>query len=115
MSWAASRRRWRRSRRCGSGAGGPGGRIRISFARWRWRYRGGAGRERHLIAGRGPERARVARREAAVIWRDILAAGGLAALAGALAVPAGRRLVLGDIRRDWLMDQLDLDRIEGTK
>ncbi|WP_413208472.1 hypothetical protein, partial [Rhodospirillum sp. A1_3_36] len=37
----------------------------------------------------------------------------VAALGGALAVPSTRRLVLGEVKHDWIQDELDLDHIAG--
>lgn len=48
-----------------------------------------------------------------MIWPDVIATGVMAALGGALAVPAARRMVLGDVRHDWLQGELELDHIAG--
>jgi len=42
----------------------------------------------------------------------LLGVGGLAVAAGALAVPAARRVAFGSVRHDWLAGELDLDRID---
>ncbi|WP_142850714.1 VirB4 family type IV secretion system protein [Telmatospirillum sp. J64-1] len=47
-----------------------------------------------------------------MIWGQVIATGLAAGLAGALAVPAARRMMLGDIKHDWLQDELELDCIE---
>jgi|TARA_R110000772_G_scaffold268526_1_gene395937 type IV secretion system protein VirB4 len=48
-----------------------------------------------------------------MIWTSVGATLFTAGLAGALAVPAARRVVLGDVKTDWLQDELELDRIEA--
>ncbi|WP_413208361.1 VirB4 family type IV secretion system protein [Rhodospirillum sp. A1_3_36] len=48
-----------------------------------------------------------------MIWPDVIATGVVAALGGALAVPSTRRLLLGEVKHDWLQDELDLDHIAG--
>jgi type IV secretion system protein VirB4 len=46
------------------------------------------------------------------IWPQVITTGLMAGGAAALAVPATRKLMLGDIRQDWLQDELALDAIE---
>ena len=48
-----------------------------------------------------------------MIWPDVIATGVMAALGGAVAVPAARRMVLGDVKQDWLQGELELDHIAG--
>ncbi|AUG55911.1 VirB4 family type IV secretion system protein [Thalassospira marina] len=48
-----------------------------------------------------------------MIWPSVLATSLVATMAGSLAVPASRRLLLGDVKYDWLQDQLELDCIES--
>ena len=45
-------------------------------------------------------------------WPYMMAMTAAGLAGGALAVPAARRLLLGDIERDWLRNELDLDRID---
>jgi len=47
------------------------------------------------------------------MWGTVIATGAVALAAGALAVPTGRRLVLGSVQFDWLANELELDRIEA--
>lgn len=47
-----------------------------------------------------------------MIWPQVITTATLAAMAGALAVPAARKVVLGSVKHDWLQDELELDRIE---
>ncbi|GAK46867.1 Type IV secretion system protein VirB4/, partial [Tepidicaulis marinus] len=42
------------------------------------------------------------------IWPQVITTGLMAGGAAALAVPATRKLMLGDIRQDWLQDELAL-------
>ena len=48
-----------------------------------------------------------------MIWGDVFSTVAVAALMGSLAVPATRRIVLGDVKTDWLQDELELDRVEA--
>ncbi len=45
-------------------------------------------------------------------WPLIAGMGSAAAAAGALAVPAARRMIFGSVEHDWLAHELELDRIE---
>lgn len=47
-----------------------------------------------------------------MIWTDVITTGLVSGMAGGLVVPAGRRLLLGDITQDWLQDELELDGID---
>ena len=47
-----------------------------------------------------------------MIWADVITTGLVSGMAGGLIVPAGRRLLLGDIEQDWLQDELELDGID---
>lgn len=46
------------------------------------------------------------------MWETLAVTGASALLAGGLAVPAARRLMLGSIDHDWLADELELDSVE---
>ncbi len=45
-------------------------------------------------------------------WPLIAGMGSAAVAAGALAVPAARRMIFGSVEHDWLAHELELDRIE---
>ncbi len=45
------------------------------------------------------------------MWTEVGTTLLSAGMASALAVPAGRRLLLGDLERDWLQDELGLDGV----
>lgn len=47
-----------------------------------------------------------------MIWADVITTGLVSGMAGGLVVPAGRRLLLGDVEQDWLQDELELDGID---
>ncbi|MEQ8664835.1 MAG: type IV secretion system protein VirB4 [Rhodospirillales bacterium] len=47
-----------------------------------------------------------------MIWTGVTWTALSALLAGSLAVPATRRVLLGDVKTDWLQDELELDSIE---
>tara|TARA_R100000322_G_scaffold114627_1_gene73637 strand:- start:1178 stop:3571 length:2394 start_codon:yes stop_codon:yes gene_type:complete len=47
-----------------------------------------------------------------MIWGDVLGTTILACMAGGLAVPTVRNFLLGDINRDWLQDELNLNNID---
>ncbi|MCW9033498.1 MAG: type IV secretion system protein VirB4 [Alphaproteobacteria bacterium] len=47
-----------------------------------------------------------------MIWGQVAATSIVAGMVTALAVPMGRKLLLGDLNRDWLQNELELDRIE---
>lgn len=46
------------------------------------------------------------------MWGEVVSTALAMAAGGALAVPAGRALLLGDVRQDWLCDELEFDCIE---
>ena len=46
------------------------------------------------------------------IWPLVFGAGGAAVLAGSLAVPLARSFLLGELRHDWLADELPFERVE---
>lgn len=46
-----------------------------------------------------------------MIWPGVAATAITALMAGGLALPATRRLMLGDVRTDWLQGELELDSI----
>lgn len=50
-----------------------------------------------------------------MIWHEVFATGLVAAMGAGLAVPSARRLMLGDLKQDWLQDQLELDRVESDR
>ena len=47
------------------------------------------------------------------MWEQVTATGIAALAAGALAVPATRRMLLGSVDQDWLANELEFDRIEA--
>jgi type IV secretion system protein VirB4 len=49
------------------------------------------------------------------MWSELIITGTLASAAGALAVPAARNLMLGDVKKDWLAGELELDRIDADQ
>jgi len=46
------------------------------------------------------------------MWENVLLTGVSAIAAGAMAVPAGRSFLLGDVEHDWLAQELDFDCID---
>tara|TARA_R110002012_G_scaffold48051_5_gene125489 strand:+ start:1373 stop:3757 length:2385 start_codon:yes stop_codon:yes gene_type:complete len=46
-------------------------------------------------------------------WETLLSSFAAVGLSGALAVPALRRKAFGDVRQDWLNDELEIDRVDS--
>ncbi len=46
------------------------------------------------------------------MWPELLITGTIASAAGALSAPAARSWMLGDVKRDWLAGELELDCID---
>lgn len=47
-----------------------------------------------------------------MIWPEVISTLGVSAMAGGLALPATRKLLLGDLNNDWLQDELEFDSID---
>ena len=47
------------------------------------------------------------------MWPELIITGTLASAAGAMAAPAARNFMLGDVKHDWLAGELELDRIDA--
>jgi len=47
-----------------------------------------------------------------MIWPEVISTGMISLMGAGLAVPAARKLMLGDLQQDWLQDELELDCID---
>ena len=47
-----------------------------------------------------------------MIWSEVAATGFVSLMGAGLVIPASRRFMLGDLQRDWLQDELELDCID---
>ncbi len=47
------------------------------------------------------------------MWPELIITGTLASAAGGLAAPAARNWMLGNVKHDWLADELELECIDA--